>query len=221
MSLPLSFSAPVLLSMGNFRPLDYARVVHQNGGSAYSKPVVLILVPAFGNESAAEEWINSFRDNENRPQTFDFAFARIAQDQQIWLAIESHKPTVIVTTGDHWLNHIMQTCCRGLPPYKVADVCGVMIPVCLSPAGRVALVYPMPDLHFLRKKRLSGGSPRGLSPSPSPSSSPPNVGLSSCIEAFTTESDETCAKLFDALRRLYESATTSVVLRRQNSFPPG
>lgn len=205
------FVCPSMHQPGLLRAADYAEILRANGGSPYRKSVVLFLLPSFG---IPDDWINALKAHEARPHAFEFVFARIAQDQQIWIAIERHRPTVVVTTGDHWFNYISQTLCPGLPAQRVCDISGVLMPLCLA-AGTLILVYPLPDLIAAiasRKKRLSGGgSPRGLSPAPSPPSSPPRTSTVACMRQETqqqtqmgdvpsTEADVT--KLFDTLARL-------------------
>lgn len=227
------FAGHTMYQQGSLRATDYADILRANGGSPYRKPVVLFLLPSFG---VTDEWINELKTHEARPQAFEFVFARIAQDQQIWISIERHKPTVVVTTGDHWFNYISRTLCPGLPSQKVSDISGVIIPMRL-PTGTHILIYPLPDLLATiasRKKRLSGGSPRGLSPSPSPPSSPPRsltVVAAACIhqeqqqqqqqqlgDVPSTEADVT--KLFDTLARLNFStlATTPSTFHRYTHY---
>ena len=205
-------------SGSSLRPTDYAEALRSNGGSPYRRPVVLFLLPAFG---VTDEWIIGLTTNETRPHSFEFVFARIAQDQQIWLAIERHRPLVVVTTGDHWFNYLAQSLCPGLPTQRVSDISGVIIPLYITPST-VILVYPLPDLLSTtpRKKRLSdgGGSPRGLSPASSPPSSPVRIGTTLLSQESpqaappvgdvpSTEAD--VAKLFDTLARLNHTSTSA------------
>ena len=206
-------------SGSSLRPTDYAEALRGNGGSPYRRPVVLFLLPAFG---VTDEWIIGLKTNEARPHSFEFVFARIAQDQQIWLAIERHRPNVVVTTGDHWFNYLAQSLCPGLPTQRVSDISGVIIPLYITQSALI-LVYPLPDLLSTtpRKKRLSdggGGSPRGLSPASSPPSSPvritftplsqePSQAAQPVGDVPSTEAE--VAKLFDTLARLNPASTSS------------
>lgn len=130
-----------------YRPSDYAQLIRSNEGSAYRKPVILFLVPDI-QDPYVDTFIASVSANEMKPPQFDVVFARIVQDQQISMAIETHKPRIVVTTGDHWLNLLL----HWLPLQRSRQLHGAFIPL-----DGTTILYPLEDLPLGRRKRLSGG----------------------------------------------------------------